>query len=229
VITARAVETGDSLRVVPVQQGQVGHFVATITFPRPGIWNWSVKTISQDQPLPPLSVLPPGPTGQMGPISRESVLTWVPSVGFGLLSLVGGVFAWLSWRKSRRQIALVVCGAAVAFGLAGFVFAAIQILPSEANAESAVPSGSTNLAATGKALFLAKGCVVCHQNDAVADQRGDFQPIEIGPDLTNLRPTSEFLHRWLKDPSAVKPGTGMPTLGLTDAEIDALTAFLTSP
>lgn len=41
-----------------------------------------------------------------------------------------------------------------------------------------------------------------------------------------VRRDAVFLRRWLSDPSAVKPGTDMPTLGLQPAEIDALIAFL---
>ena len=45
--------------------------------------------------------------------------------------------------------------------------------------------------------------------------------------IVNILPnTDENLRKWLKDPSAMKPGTLMPNQNLTDSEIDALIAFL---
>jgi mono/diheme cytochrome c family protein len=81
----------------------------------------------------------------------------------------------------------------------------------------------------GRSLFLAKGCIVCHQNDRISIGDKGFHQVSVGPNLTNLSIDAEFLRRWLKDPSAVKPGTEMPTLGLSDEEIDALVGFLTIP
>jgi cytochrome c1 len=60
-----------------------------------------------------------------------------------------------------------------------------------------------------------------------------------GPNLTNivLRPTiageaipnsPDMLVRWLLDPPALKPGTTMPRLGLTEQEARDLAAFLES-
>jgi cytochrome c1 len=59
------------------------------------------------------------------------------------------------------------------------------------------------------------------------------------PNLTNvvLRPTlagetipmsPDTLRRWLLDPPALKPGTPMPRLGLTDDQARDLAAFLYS-
>ena len=40
--------------------------------------------------------------------------------------------------------------------------------------------------------------------------------------------TAENLAAWLRDPAALKPGSLMPTIGLTEDEIDALVAYLQS-
>lgn len=101
-------------------------------------------------------------------------------------------------------------------------------------------SGDAELAALGRHLFVAKGCIVCHrQNAARAEalaalgndpQRNEYLS-NIGddvPDLNTVQADAAFLRRWLKDPSAVKPGTTMPTLNLSGDEIEALIAFLKS-
>jgi cytochrome c oxidase subunit 2 len=85
-------------------------------------------------------------------------------------------------------------------------------------------------AAEGRRLFTAQPCVGCH---AIRGLAGG----QLGPDLTHfgsrrtiaggiLRNTPENLARWLKDPLAVKPGSLMPNLGLTDAQVAALVAYL---
>jgi cytochrome c1 len=49
-------------------------------------------------------------------------------------------------------------------------------------------------------------------------------------DLTHVgakyRP--EYLRRWLRDPSYLRPSAHMPTLELTEADIRALAAFLSA-
>jgi cytochrome c oxidase subunit 2 len=75
-------------------------------------------------------------------------------------------------------------------------------------------------------------CIICH---AVQGVSGGL----MGPNLTHLGArsriagdmlpnTAEGLARWLRDPLAVKPGSKMPNVGLTEEEIAALVAYLQS-
>ena len=79
-----------------------------------------------------------------------------------------------------------------------------------------------NPVAYGKALFLAKGCVTCHVNGKVGTQFS----VEAGPNLTNYKVIPEYVRVWLHDPASIKPATQMPNPQLSDAEIEALIAFL---
>ena len=76
-------------------------------------------------------------------------------------------------------------------------------------------------------------CASCHQiiGTAAAGQTG--------PDLTHLasrrsiaagaRPYSTAaLHDWLRDPHSLKPGNHMPLVQLSEADLNALTAYLDS-
>jgi cytochrome c oxidase subunit 2 len=58
-----------------------------------------------------------------------------------------------------------------------------------------------------------------------------------GPDLTHLvsrdtiasgavRNTPENLRRWIQDPDVFKPGSKMPAMGLSDPDLNAVTAYL---
>lgn len=87
-------------------------------------------------------------------------------------------------------------------------------------------------AARGRQLFSQSTCVGCH---AIQGLSGGA----LGPDLTHfgsrrtiaggmLRNTPAELARWLKNPPAAKPGSLMPDLGLTDAQVQDLVAYLTS-
>lgn len=63
-------------------------------------------------------------------------------------------------------------------------------------------------------------CVACHQLGG----RGGA----VGPALDGLsaRFDAATLRKWLVDPQSVKPGTAMPKLPLTEADLDSLTTFL---
>jgi cytochrome c2 len=84
----------------------------------------------------------------------------------------------------------------------------------------------------GRVLFTQKGCTNCHQLAVVS-----AKPALIGPTLTNmaLRPTiageqiqntPENMAKWIMNPPAMKPGTAMPALGLSEQEARDLAAFL---
>lgn len=76
----------------------------------------------------------------------------------------------------------------------------------------------------GRHLFLAKGCASCHLH---SEARLEWST-EIGANLTNYEPNSEFLEVWLRDAWELTANKQwrMPTLELTDEEIEALVAFL---
>ena len=85
----------------------------------------------------------------------------------------------------------------------------------------------------GREFFVLKGCTGCHVAPGMPNGG------QIGPNQTHFsqRPTiaggvlpntPEAVERWLKDPPAIKPGTLMPDLSLTDEQIKDLTAYLYS-
>jgi cytochrome c oxidase subunit 2 len=92
------------------------------------------------------------------------------------------------------------------------------------------------MAAGGKSaeqLFQEKGCIACHVIPGVATAVGT-----LGPSLQGLmsRPTiaagklannPENLHKWIRNPRAIKGDTMMAPLPMTDEELDAIVTFLT--
>ena len=80
----------------------------------------------------------------------------------------------------------------------------------------------------GRQLFVAKGCITCHVNNK-ADRASEYWTIETGAtNLTNFSASPEILRIRLKDPAAAKSDTKMPNLNLSEAEIEALIAFINS-
>ena len=63
-------------------------------------------------------------------------------------------------------------------------------------------------------------CVACHSLGG----RGGM----VGPALDGVgdRRDAAYLGKWLHDPPSLKPGTAMPKLPLSDAQIDELVTFL---
>jgi cytochrome c551/c552 len=77
-----------------------------------------------------------------------------------------------------------------------------------------------NASERGQILFVAKGCNTCHANIDLAN-RPDNQGITAGPELGGRHLAREYVIQKLKN-----PGQDMPDLGLSDAEANAIAAFL---
>jgi cytochrome c oxidase subunit II len=97
----------------------------------------------------------------------------------------------------------------------------------------ATPAAATGDAAKGAQVFQSSACVGCH---TVA---GTPAVGKIGPNLTHvgsrltlagaiLDNKPDQLAMWLHDPPAVKPGSLMPNLHLTDDQVSSLTVYLES-
>ena len=77
----------------------------------------------------------------------------------------------------------------------------------------------------GKQLYYSKyGCQACHIIDSKQDKG------YIGPTLSHVgsRLTAAWVYDWMKDPSALRPGTQEPKRNMSDEDARALTAFLMS-
>ncbi|HEY4688933.1 MAG TPA: c-type cytochrome [Anaerolineae bacterium] len=224
-ITATRAGTNQSFSVTAQAQGRVGHYVATLTFPSAGMWNWSIDAFTFAQPMPALNVLAAAPA--------QNTSTGIPvslPLAAGIAGLIGAAGALLMSLRARTRRAFAPILACALISVVGFASAASVTSGASAvsNASNTSPVSQPVLAGLGRELFLAQGCVVCHEHNAVREARAELGSFTIGPDLTNFRADPMYLHRWLKDPSSVKPNTEMPTLGLSDDEIEALIAFLNS-
>ncbi len=87
--------------------------------------------------------------------------------------------------------------------------------------------------AEGRQLFESQACISCHV------VRGTSAQGRFGPDLTHLMSrdtiasgaaanTAASLKLWIKDPDYVKPGSLMPAMQLSEAQIDQIVAYLTT-
>ena len=74
----------------------------------------------------------------------------------------------------------------------------------------------------GQRVFMKQGCYGCHTVGKMGTP--------IGPDLSHVgaKYRAEYLERWLRDPSDLRPSTHMPTLELSNDDIKAIAAFLGS-
>jgi cytochrome c2 len=220
VITAQLAGSNKSVSVLAIEEGDVGHYAATLTLPQAGEWQWNIEAFGAPQPMPALTVVDAAlVTTKSEPITSSSNILSLLAGGIGLIGVAGGLLALQ--RKVRWAAAFVVAGLLVS-GV-GFVSAAGQP-KAELQAKEVVVASIPSQVELGHDLFIAKGCMVCHSHTETNRTR-EFG-VDMGPDLTNITASPEYLRLWLKDPSAAKSTAQMPTLGLSDAEIEALIAFI---
>jgi len=85
--------------------------------------------------------------------------------------------------------------------------------------------------AAGRRVFETTACINCH-TVAGTNANGRF-----GPDLTHLmsratiasgaaQNTPEKLRLWIQDPNKIKPGSLMPAMQLSDADLDAVVSYM---
>lgn len=106
----------------------------------------------------------------------------------------------------------------------GFMKNDVQLAPLAVIAPAAAPVQQA-LPVRGQHLFVAKGCATCHVHAAIAGSG----MIKAGPDLTPKRYASDYLAKFLADPSIARtPGAmnQMPALEVKPIEVTALAAFL---
>jgi len=93
-------------------------------------------------------------------------------------------------------------------------------------------AGGTDATITaGRRVFESTACVNCHAVSGTP-AKGTF-----GPDLTHLMSretiaagaapnTHEKLRLWIRNPDTIKPASKMPAMGLSDQDLDLVTAYL---
>jgi cytochrome c oxidase subunit 2 len=100
---------------------------------------------------------------------------------------------------------------------AAFTFAvigSIAVLAISASAQESVEQG--------RKYFMDSGCYGCHTVGKMGTP--------IGPNLSSVgaKYSRSYLERWLRDPSAQRPSAHMPTLELSEQQVQNLAAFLSS-
>ena len=107
--------------------------------------------------------------------------------------------------------------------------------PTSAAATTVTPTETpVSLAAQGRVMFVDRGCVACHVVSSVPEAVGTSGPALDGfgdpskwPLIAGvLANTPDNTKRWILDPVSFKVDTAMLSVGLSDADADAIVAFL---
>jgi Cytochrome c len=211
-------------------EGKPGHYVATVTLPKQGEWQWSVQAFTMDQKMPALSVAAPSTVSASEPVvpikaQATSTLTIVR-----VLSVVIGILALAIAFRSRSRLALALTVVCITVGVASLMTgAAVPAVEAQSKlSDESADMSSVSQIEYGRQLFLAKGCITCHYNSKAASTT-EYWTIEMGaPNLSKFSANPEVIAMRLKDPSSVKSDTQMPNLDLKKDEIEALVAFINS-
>ncbi len=83
-------------------------------------------------------------------------------------------------------------------------------------------AGTTAMVDDGRPAQFEQVCKACH---SLGGRGGN-----VGPALDGIatRRDADYLKRWLQDPAAVKPGTTMPNLHLSEEQVSEMVAYLST-
>jgi cytochrome c oxidase subunit 2 len=203
-------------------------------------WWWSVE---YQHPEPEQRVrtanelhIPVGKTVSIKLLASDVIHSfWVPNLHGKMDAIPGhGTQIWL--RADKPGVYRGQCAEYCGFQHAHMAFAVIAESPDDferwiqAQRQTAHPP-DTPQQQRGLQLVQTSACVMCHTI------RGTTAGARMAPDLTHIatrstiaagtRPlTSEYLDQWIRDPQAIKPGTRMPKLALSDDDRAAVVAYL---
>jgi cytochrome c oxidase subunit II len=203
-------------------------------------WWWSVR---YKNPVPMLEVTTANELHL--PVGRPIVITlrafdvihsfWVPNL-HGKVDLVPGRENVITLRVDTPGVYRGQCAEYCGLQHAHMAF---TVVAEESDAFERWVSGQRPVApppssaehASGLAVVERGPCAMCHTI------RGTIANGRFGPDLTHVATrstlaagtvanTPDNLARWIKDPQHLKPGTRMPSTGLSDQELRAVVAYL---
>jgi cytochrome c oxidase subunit 2 len=159
---------------------------------------------------------------------------WVPKLP-GKMDLIPNKINHLWFQADKPG---VYCGQCAEFCGPSHANMRLRVIVHPETAFAAWIKGQQRVATAPMESFAQEGmrvfqerCMTCHTVAGTAANGN------IGPNLTHvasrqtlaagLLPNSPAnLQRWLHNPQAIKPGSLMPNLGLSEAEVKALTAYL---
>ncbi len=217
VVTAVHPATGETRRFPAQETAESGFYQATLTLPQAGEWTWEIDGFGV-HPMPPLAVQTP--TASLARLPADAALNFLL---LSAAAFLGTAVAFIAWsRQHTRQRLGMAFGLLIlsVLGLIGWLQASSPVIAQSENAPV------VTALSTGEALFIAKGCIGCHQHSGVGLA---YTSTNIGPNLSCYEGSPDYLQSWLRDPASLKPETMMPNLHLNDAEIEALIQFLTPP
>ena len=160
---------------------------------------------------------------------------WIPALG-GKKDLVPGRRAVTWFRADRAGVLRGQCAEFCGHQHAHMALTVVAHPPEQFarwyEAQLRPAAQPTDSAArTGQALFLTKGCVMCHAVQGIPAGSRE------GPDLTHVASrrtlaagtipnTRGHLAGWITDPQRIKPGVRMPPNQMSPSELHALLAYL---
>jgi len=197
-----------------------------------------MQSVSAQQPYDPAAV-PEGTVNPSGSVALGVIHSfWVPQLA-GKMDVVPGHTREMKIEADEPGLYLGQCAEFCGLSHPNMRFSVLATTAEEFDewiAAQAEPAEvvEEGLAAQGQELFLERQCLTCH----TVDGHPDNLDLRIGPDLTHWNSREEFaggildvqsdddITAWLRDPQAEKPGTQMTNLNLSDADIEALVAYL---
>ena len=231
IITA-SLNKDEQFTVIAKEDGKPGHYIAEVTFPKEGDWNWSIQAFSMDQQMPTLSVAASSVASISKPVEETQIkeISISPLLVASILTAAIGLVGLFITLQRKSRVAAIITALSLISGVVLFV-TGTSVPKVEAQSESpSIESSNSSVSQVelGKNLFIAKGCITCHYNTKAAS-RSEYWTIEMGaPDLSNYSGVPEILEARLKDPTSVLSTSQMPQLDLTSEEIQALIAFINS-
>lgn len=197
-----------------------------------------MQSVSAQQPYDPAAV-PEGTVNPSGAVSLGVIHSfWVPQLA-GKVDVMPGHTREMKIQADEPGLYLGQCAEFCGLSHPNMRFSVQAMTAGDFDewiAAQAEPAelAEEGLAAEGQELFLASQCLTCHAVDGHPDNLG----IRIGPNLTHWNSRDKFagdilevesdddITAWLRNPQAEKPGAQMPNLNLSDADIEALVAYL---
>ncbi|MBL8050535.1 MAG: hypothetical protein JNM46_04880, partial [Anaerolineales bacterium] len=109
----------NQFKLIAKEEGKPGHYIATLTFPKEGEWNWTIEAFSMQQKMPTVIVSAPSVAVVSEPVTESTTqISTSPNFVIAIAAFVIGLVSLFFAVQRKSKLAATITALCLMIGLA---------------------------------------------------------------------------------------------------------------